>query len=171
MPSGYFLARSGAVSGRGGFRLTNPLAFQWAGTATTPPLQLTWQAGTLFDNVFDGSTGSFVPFRIVAAGSTPAGEVPSGEPTLALAVEPAEETPAPGEGEDGVFETALLPTAQGAPAGEQPRNGPTWQPGEGGEGPGDQGPGAPASVPGPPPVAGVDIAWRCSRRLRQRLRR
>ncbi len=169
VPSGYFLARSGAVSGSNGFRLTNPLAFRWAGTASTPPLQLTWQAGTLFDNVFDGSTGAFVPFRIVPGGST--GEAPSTEPRLALAAEPAEETP--GDGND-VFETALLLTPPGAPSGEQPGNGPTDQPGEGGDGPGDQGPAAegpePASVPGPLPVAGVAIAWRCSRRLRQRLR-
>ncbi|MCP9838265.1 hypothetical protein KBY84_12260 [Cyanobium sp. N.Huapi 1H5] len=176
VPSGYFLARSGPVPGRSGFRLTNPLAFRWAGTASTPPLQLTWQAGTLFDNVFDGATGSFVPFQIVPGGST--GEAPSTEPRLALAAEPAEETPGQGEGDD-VFRTALLLPPLGAPSGEQPGNGPTDQPGEGGEGPvgegptevgpGEEGP-DPASVPGPLPVAGVAIAWRCSRRLRQRLR-
>lgn len=171
VPSGYFLARSGPVPGRSGFRLTNPLAFRWTGTASTPPLQLTWQAGTLFDNVFDGATGAFVPFGIVPGGST--GEAPSTEPSLALAAEPAEETPGQGEGDD-VFKTALLLPPPGAPSGEQPGNGPTDQPGEGGDGPGDQGPAAegpdPASVPGPLPVAGVAIAWRCSRRLRQRLR-
>ncbi len=163
VPSGFFLARTSAVPGRTGFRLTNPLAFRWAGTASTPPLQLTWQAGTLFDNVFDGATGSFVPFRIVPGGST--GVDPSTEPRLALAAEPAEETPGQGEGDD-VFKTALLLPPPGAPSGDQP--------GEGGDGPGDQGPAAegpdPASVPGPLPVAGVAIAWRCSRRLRQRLR-
>lgn len=160
VPSRFFLARSGAAPG---FRLTNPLAFLWAGTASTPPLQLTWQAGTLFDNVFDGATGAFVPFRIVPGGST--GEDPSTEPRLALAAEPAEEIPGLGQG-DEVFKTALLPPASGAPTGDQP--------GEGGDGPGDQGPAAEgpdlASVPGPLPVAGVAIAWRCSRRLRQRLR-
>lgn len=171
VPSGYFLARSGPVPGRSGFRLTNPLAFRWTGTASTPPLQLTWQAGTLFDNVLDGATGAFVPFQIVPGGST--GEAPSTEPRLALAAELAEETPGQGEGDD-VFKTALLLPPPGAPSGEQPGNGPTDQPGEGGDGPGDQGPAAegpdPASVPGPLPVAGVAIAWRCSRRLRQRLR-
>jgi len=188
VPSGYFLARSGAVPGRGGFRLTNPLAFRWVGTASTPPLQLTWQAGTLFDNVFDGATGASVPFQIV--GSPPRGDGPSAVPALALAAEPAQEAPGPGEGEQRVFETALLPPAPGAPSGEQPGNGPGDQAGEGGEGPGHEGPvgegpteqpgdggngpgeGAPDpdSVPGPLPVAGVAIAWRCSRRLRQRLR-
>lgn len=73
-----------------------------------------------------------------------------------------------------MFKTALLLPPPGAHSGEQPGNGPTDQPGEGGDGPGDQGPAAegpdPASVPGPLPVAGVAIAWRCSRRLRQRLR-
>jgi hypothetical protein len=176
VPSGVFLARSGAVPGRSGFRLTNPLAFRWTGTASTPPLQLTWQAGTLFDNVFDGATGSFVPFRIVPPGSPAKGETPSSEPALALPAEPAEtgeETPGQGEQEE-VFETALLPQVQGAPSGEQPPKGPTDQIGDGGDGPGDQDvPGEapdPASVPGPLPVAGVAIAWRCSRRLRQRLR-
>lgn len=160
VPSGYFLARSGAVPGRSGFRLTNPLAFRWAGTASTPPLQLTWQAGTLFDNVFDGATGTSVPFRIVPPDSPAAGEAPATEPVLALAAEPAEETPGP-DGGGGVFETALLSPAPGAPSGEQPGDGPTD--------PAAEGP-APASVPGPLPVAGVAITWRCSRRLRQRLR-
>jgi hypothetical protein len=168
VPSGFFLARSGDVAARGGFRLTNPLAFRWTGTATTPPLQLTWQAGTLFDNVFDGSTGSFVPFRIVPAGS------PSLEPVLALAAEPADGTDGPGEG-DGVFETALLPPAPEGPSGQQPGSGPGAAPGDGGEGPTGQPGGdgeAPetAPVPGPLPVAGVALAWGCSRRLRQRLR-
>ena len=173
VPSGYFLARTGPVPGRTGFRLTNPLAFRWAGTASTPPLQLTWQAGTLFDNIFDGATAAFVPFQIVPAGSPATGEAPSNGPTLALAAEPAEEASGSGDGDD-VFETALVPPAPGAPSGEQPGNGPTDQPGDGGEGPGEQGPVAegpePASVPGPLPVAGVAIAWRCSRRLRRRLR-
>lgn len=181
VPSGYYLARSGAVPGRSGFRLTNPLAFRWMGTASTPPLQLTWQAGTLFDNVFDGATGATVPFQIVASPVT--GDVSSPGPSLVLAAEPVEETPGPGEGQR-VFETALLPPAPGAPSGEQPGNGPgeqgpvaeapTEQPGGDGDGPGEQGPIAeapdPESVPGPLPVAGVAIAWRCSRRLRQRLR-
>ncbi len=152
VPSGFFLARSGGAPGRTGFRLTSPVAFRWTGTASTPPLQLTWQAGTLFDNVFDGATGSIVPFRIVPA---------------------PEETPGQGEGDDP-FETALLPPAPEAPSGEQPGQGPGDQPGDGGDGPGGQGPAAeapdPASVPGPLPLAGVAIAWRCSRRLRQRLR-
>ena len=179
VPSGYFLARSGAVSGRSGFRLTNPLAFRWTGTASTPPLQLTWQAGTLFDNVFDWATGTSVPFRIgdspvtADAPSPVTADAPSPRPMLVLAAEPAEETPGP-DGGDGVFETALLPPAAAAPSGEQPGNGPTDQTGEGGDGPGEQGPVGegpdPASVPGPLPVAGVAIAWRCSRRLRQRLR-
>ncbi|KAF0653171.1 hypothetical protein L107_09551 [Cyanobium sp. Copco_Reservoir_LC18] len=176
VPTGFFLARSGDGPGRGSFRLTNPLAFRWAGTATTAPLQLTWQAGTLFDNVFDGSTGAFVPFRIVPAGS------PSFEPVLALVAEPADRTDDPGVG-DGVFETALLPPAPASPAGGQPGGGPGGLPGGGpGELPGDGGDGPsgqpggegeaadPASVPGPLPVAGVALAWRCSRRLRQRLR-
>ena len=168
VPSGFFLARSGDVPGRGGFRLTNPLAFRWTGTATTAPLQLTWQAGTLFDNVFDGSTGAFVPFRIVPAGS------PSIEPVLALVAEPADGTDGSGDG-DGVFETALLAPAPESPAGDQPGGGPGELPGDGGDGPTGQ-PGGegeapdPASVPGPLPVAGVALAWRCSRRLRQRLR-
>lgn len=181
VPSGFFLARSGAVPGLTGFRLTIPLAFRWTGTASTPPLLLAWQAGTLFDNVFDGSTGSSVPFRIVQAGSPTTGDAPSTErslasptePRITLVAEPVEETPVPAE-EESVFKTALLPPAPGAPSGEQPGNGPTEQPGEGGDGPGGQGPAAeapdPASVPGPLPVASVAIAWRCSRRLRQRLR-
>ncbi len=181
VPTGYFLARSGAVPGSGGFRLTNPLAFRWTGTASTPPLQLTWQAGTRFDGVFDGASGSAVPFRIVGSPATV--EASSTDSGLALAAEPVEGTRGSGDGE-GVFETALLPPAQGAPSGEQPGNGPGSLPGDGGDGFGEQGPAGqgpaegggvgeapdPASVPGPLPVAGVAIAWRCSRRLRQRLR-
>jgi hypothetical protein len=87
---------------------------------------------------------------------------------LALEAEPAEETPGTEKGDD-VFETALIPPPPGTPSGEQPADGPTDQPGDGGEGPHAQGP-DPAPVPGPLPVAGVAIAWRCSRRLRRRLR-
>ncbi|MEA5391102.1 hypothetical protein VB738_07480 [Cyanobium gracile UHCC 0139] len=168
VPSGVFLARSGDVAGRGGFRLTNPLAFRWTGTATTLPLRLTWQAGTLFDNVFDGSTGAFVPFRIVPAGP------PSVEPVLALVAEPADGTDGLGE-RDEMFEKALLPPAPSGPAGEQPRSAPGELPGDGGEGPSSQPVGdgevsETTPVPGPLPVAGVALAWRCSRRLRQRLR-
>lgn len=173
VPSGYFLARSGGAPGGTGFRLTSPLAFRWTGTASTPPLQLTWQAGTLFDNVFDGATGSFVPFRVVPPPSPAPGEAPATEPLLALPAEPVENTPGP-DGEDGPFDTALLPPDPETPSEQPPGQGPDDQPGEGGDGPGGEGPAAgapdPASVPGPLPLAGVAIAWRCSRRLRQRLR-
>lgn len=169
VPSGFFLARSGAASGDSLFRLSSPLAFRWAGTSSTPEAQLTWQAGTLFDNVFNGATGGFIPFRIVPAGASESDESSSDPLELAIAAEPAGEDP--GQRQAGeVFETALLPQATeplppGAPsddlAGEWP------------EGPGDapaaEGP-DPASVPGPLPLAGVAIAWRSSRRLRQRLR-
>jgi hypothetical protein len=100
VPSGWFLARSGAVTGPTGFRLTHPRAFRWAGTATTPPLQLAWQAGTPFDNVIDGATGTFAPFRVVPPGSPASGDLPalepnhalSSEPTLSPVAEPVEET-------------------------------------------------------------------------------
>jgi hypothetical protein len=41
VPSGVFLARSGAAPGGSGFRLTSPLSVRWSGTASTPPAQLT----------------------------------------------------------------------------------------------------------------------------------
>jgi hypothetical protein len=126
VPSGVFLARSGAASGGSGFRLTSPLSVRWSGTASTPPAQLTWQAGTLFGNVFNGATGGFVPFRIVSGGSPESDRSPSSPSDLPIAAEPADEDPGQQDGGE-VFRTALLP------------------------------------------LAGVAVAWRCSRRLRQRL--
>jgi len=165
VPSGYFLARSGAAPGGSGYRLSNPLSFGWSGTESTPPLLLTWQAGTLFDSVFNGATGGFVPFRIVSAGPLEPGGSPANASDLTIAAEPAGEDPGLKEDGGDVFETALLPPGarepQGAPSGDLP--------GDQGDGPGDQLP-DPASVPGPLPLAGVAVAWRCSRRLRQRLR-
>ncbi len=164
VPAGVFLARSGTAGGGGLFRLSRPLAFRWAGTASTPPARFTWQAGTLFDDVFNGATGESVPFRIVpAAASEPAGS-PAEAPDLAIAAEPAGEDPAPGKGGD-VFETALLPEGSVPPPGAPSDP----QPGGPGDGPGAVGP-DPASVPGPLPLAGVAVAFRCSRRLRRRLR-
>ncbi len=171
VPSGFFLARSGVVPGRGGFRLTNPLAFRWTGTATTQPLQLTWQAGTLFDNVFDGTTGGFVPFRILTAGLPVPGEPDSNEPSLSIVAEASSEDPEPADQPADVFENALLPPgteanpdipsdAPGPSSGDQANTA---------EDPEGQGPdGTP--VPGPLPMAGLVLAWRCSRRLRQRVR-
>ncbi len=167
LPSGVFLARSGTAPGDSLFRLSSPLSFRWSGTASTPPAQLTWQAGTLFDNVFNGATGGFVPFRIVSDGSSEPADSPSGSLDLPIAAEPAEEDPGLNEGGD-VFQAALLPpgieTPQGAASEDEPSDVPSDLPNTPGEGP------DPASVPGPLPLAGVAMAWRCSRRLRQRLR-
>lgn len=163
VPSGVFLARSGATTG-GLFRLSTPLSFRWSGTASTPPAQLTWQAGTLFDTVFNGATGNAVPFRIVPAAASESADSPSEGSDLPIAAQPAGEDAAPGDRGD-VFETALLPPGSVPPPGA-PSNPP---PGAPGEGPSAEGP-DPTSVPGPLPLAGVAIAFRCSRRLRQRLR-
>ena len=168
VPSGVFLARSSTPKGDSLFRLSSPLSFRWSGTASTPAAQLTWQAGTLFDNVFNGATGGFVPFRIVSTSSSEPEESPSETLELAIAAEPADEDP--GQRQPGdVFETALLPLATelppGAPANQLPGNVPDAP----GEGPISEGP-DPASVPGPLPLAGVAVAFRFSRHLRQRLR-
>ncbi|MCT0207341.1 hypothetical protein [Synechococcus sp. CS-1332] len=167
VPSGVFLARTGSANGGSVFRLSSPLSFRWSGTTSTPPLQLSWQAGTLFDNVFNGASGDFVPFRIVSDGSSEPADFPSGPLDLPIAAEPAEEAPGLKDGGD-VFEAALLPPGFESPQGEasedEPNDVPSDLPNSSGEGP------DPASVPGPLPLAGVAMAWRCSRRLRQRLR-
>ncbi len=168
VPSGVFLARSSTPKGDSLFRLSSPLSFRWSGTASTPAAQLTWQAGTLFDNVFNGATGGFVPFRIVSTSSSEPEESPSETLELAIAAEPADEDP--GQRQPGdVLETAMLPPATelppGAPANQLPGNVPDAP----GEGPISEGP-DPASVPGPLPLAGVAVAFRFSRHLRQRLR-
>jgi hypothetical protein len=165
VPSGYFLARTTGVPGGFGFRLSAPLTFRWTGTASTPPLQLSWQAGTLFDNVFNGATGGFVPFRVVAPGFPEPGEANGTEPFLSIAAEPASEDPGPGEGGE-VFETAQLPPGPGTTRPGEPSGDHSGDPTDGPDGQGPDG----TPVPGPLPVAGVAIAWRCSRRLRQRLR-
>lgn len=164
VPSGFFLVRSGTAPGGSGFRLSNPLSFRWSGTTATPPARLTWQAGTLFDNVFNGATGGFVPFRIVSGGSSKSDGSPSTPPALPIAAEPADGDPGLREAGD-VFETALVPPGSETPPGASIDD----LPNDLGDGPRGQGP-DPASVPGPLPLAGVAIAWRCSRRLRQRLR-
>ncbi|MEA5442160.1 hypothetical protein [Cyanobium gracile] len=164
VPSGFFLSRSGTATSGSLFRLSSPLSFRWAGTSSTPEAQLTWQAGTLFDNVFNGATGGFVPFRIVSAGSSEPDEVSSDASELAIAAEPAGEDRGQRLAGD-VFETALLPQGTEPPPSGAPSN---ERPGEGADGPGE-GP-DPASVPGPLPLAGVAVAFRCSRRVRQRLR-
>ena len=168
VPSGVFLARSSAPKGDSLFRLSSPLSFLWSGTASTPAAQLTWPAGTLFDSVFNGAIGKFVPFRVVSAGSSERDESSSETLELAIAAEPADEDP--GQEQPGdLFETALLRPATelppGAPADQLPGDLPDGP----GEGPISEGP-DPASVPGPLPLAGVAVAFRFSRHLRQRLR-
>jgi hypothetical protein len=168
VPFGVFLTRSGIATGGSLFRLSSPLSFRWSGTASTPAAQLTWPAGTLFDNVFNGVTVEFVPFRVVSAGSSERDESSSDTLELAIAAEPADEDP--GQEQPGdVFETALLPPGaelpQGAPIDQLPGDLPDGP----GEGPISEGP-DPASVPGPLPLAGVAVAFRFSRHLRQRLR-
>jgi len=168
VPSGVFLARSSAPKGDSLFRLSSPLSFSWSGTASTPAARLTWPAGTLFDNVFNGATGGFIPFRIVSAGSSERDESSSETLELAIAAEPAGEDPGQRQFGD-VFETALLPPGAelppGAPADQLPGDLPDGP----GRGPIAEGPN-PASVPGPLPLAGVAVAFRFSRHLRQRLR-
>ncbi len=164
VPSGYFLVRSGAAPGGSGYRLTNPLSFGSAGTDSTPPVLLTWQAGTLFDKVFNGAAGRFVSFRIVSEGPSEKGGAPAMAPDLPIAAEPAGEDPGLRKRGD-VFETALLPPGAETPPGASTDDLPSELPSDPDS---DQDP-TPASVPGPLPLAGVAIAWRCSRRLRQRL--
>ncbi|MCP9786242.1 hypothetical protein [Cyanobium sp. N5-Cardenillas] len=168
VPSGVFLARSGIATGGSLFRLSSPLSFLWPGTASTPGARLTWQAGTLFDNVFNGATGGFVPFRIVSVGSSEQDASTSDALELAIAAEPAGENPGQRQVGD-VFETApLLPGTElppGAPTDQLPGDLPDGP----GEGPIAEGP-DPASVPGPLPLAGVAVAFRFSRHVRQRLR-
>ncbi|AFY30345.1 hypothetical protein [Cyanobium gracile] len=164
IPTGYLPARPGAVPVRGGFRPTTPPAVGRGGTAPTPPTPPTPPVGNGFENVFDGVPGPPILPRMVPAGLLPGRQAPSPDPVIVLTNDPIEETPGPAE-DDGVFETALLLPAPEAPSGELPGNGPTVQPD-----PASDDPDAPASVPGPLPVAGAAMAWRCSRRLRQRLR-
>lgn len=164
VPSGFFLARSGTATGGSLFRLTSPFSFRWAGTSSTPQVQLTWQAGTLFDNVFNGATGGFVPFRIVSTEPSEKGGAPLTTPDLPIAAEPADGDPGLREGGD-VFETALLLPGSETPPGVLNKD----LPNDLQDAPGGQGQ-DPASVPGPLPLAGVAMAWQCSRRLRQRLR-
>jgi hypothetical protein len=168
VPYGFFMARSGTAPGGSGFRLSNPLSFRRSGTASTPPVRVTWQAGTLFDNVLNGAAGRFVPFRIVSEGPSGKGGAPATAPDLPIAAESAGEVPGLREGGD-VFDTALLPPGSETPPEASTDNLPSNLPGDLDDGLGGQGP-DPASVPGPLPLAGVAIAWRCSRRLRQRLR-
>lgn len=166
IPSGYFPARPGAVPVRGGFRPTPPPAFGRIWTALTTSQPPTRPVSTLFENIFDGVTGTPpVPSWVVPAGPPAGRQAPSTEPVIVLSNDPSEETAGPAE-DDGVFETALLLPAPEAPTGELPSNGPTGQPAAGSS----DDPNDPASVPGPLPVAGAAMAWRCSRRLRQRLR-
>jgi hypothetical protein len=169
VPSGVFLARSGAASGGSGFRLTSPLSVRWSGTASTPPAQLTWQAGTLFGDIFNGATGGFDPFRIVSGGSPESDRSPSSPSDLPIAAEPADEDPGQQDGGE-VFRTALLTPATELPPATPSDDLPSaLLPSDQGDAPAGEGP-APDSVPGPLPLAGVAVAWRCSRRLRQRLR-
>jgi len=164
IPSGYFAARPAAVPVRGGFRPTTPPAVGRSGTASTPPPP-TQPVGIDLDNVFGGVIdGPPVGFRMVPAGPPAGRQAPSADPLFVLANDPSEETPGPAE-DGGEFEMALLLPAPEDPSGEPTGNGPTVQ-----LGPASDDPDAPASVPGPLPVAGAALAWRCSRRLRQRLR-
>ncbi|MBW4530791.1 MAG: hypothetical protein KME02_08910 [Aphanothece saxicola GSE-SYN-MK-01-06B] len=167
VPSGIFLARSGAATGDSLFRLSSPLSFRWAGTSSTPAAQLTWRAGTLFDNVFNGATGGFVPFRIVSAAPSEPDASASDAWDLAIAAEPADEDPGQRQVGD-VFETALLPPPAELPPGAPADQLPGDRPDGPGGGPSAEGP-DPASVPGPLPLAGVAVAFRYSRHLRQRL--
>ena len=170
VPSGVFLARSGAAPAGSGFRLTSPLSFRWSGTASTPPVLLTWQAGSFFDSVFNGATGDSVPFRIVPTGSSESEASPTSPSDLPIAAEPADENPDQQDGGE-VFRTALLPEGDETPPATPSDDLPSalLLPSDQGDAPAGEGP-APASVPGPLPLAGVAVAWRCSRRLRQRLR-
>ena len=169
VPSGVFLARSGAAPAGSGFRMTSPLSFRWSGTASTPPALLTWQAGSLFDSVFNGATGDYVPFRIVSTGSSESEGSPTSPSDLPIAAEPADEDSDQQDGGE-VFRTALLPEGDETPPATPSDDLPSaLLPSDQGDAPVGEGPTA-ASVPGPLPLAGVAVAWRCSRRLRQRLR-
>ncbi len=168
VPSGAFLVRSIAAGGGNGFRLTHPLSLRWSGTASTAAALLTWQAGTFFDNVFNGASGGFIPFQIVFPGSAESGGAPPSASFLPIAAVPAQENPpltlrTPEQKTPDVFEDALLPPPPGGPS-----EAPTEDGGQGPAGPAQGG--GPATVPGPLPLAGLAIAWRSSRRLRQRVR-
>ncbi len=85
---GTVLLRSGSASSQGAHRLIAPLALRWSGTESRPASLLNWPVGTLFDNVVNGFTGGWVPFRIGSRGTSDSGSV------LPIAAEPTEALPA-----------------------------------------------------------------------------
>ena len=170
VPPGFSMARSGAAPAGSGFGLTSPPSFRGSGTASpVPPVLPPWQADSLFDSDVDGATGDSVPFRILSTGSSESEGSPNSPSDLPIAAEPADEDPDQQDGGE-LFRTALLPegdeTPQATPSDDLHS---ALLPSDSDDAPAGEGP-APASVPGPLPLAGVAVAWRCSRRLRQRLR-